>query len=172
MVEGVDFEILATGAPGYHHRIHLLTNLTIGTVTINYYSPTVTPYGYYLGGLDWTQTFYSVGPYYPTSITSGVGGSAIFNCVSSFFLETPPLGEIDWKWTFTGTSKPRSGYYQINLFDAVTLLKAYGSSGYGVPDTNWFPGADLNPTDLGRVGLYDAVTVISKYGTKWGTPPP
>lgn len=173
LVEGVDFEILTTGAPGYHHnRIHLLTNLTEGTVTINYYKPTVDPQGYYLGGLGWAQTFYSLGPYYPMSITSGVGGSAIFNCVSSYFLETPPLGDIDWKWTWTGTTRPRSGYYQINLFDAVLLLKAYGSLGNGEPITNWFPGADLNPNDPGRISLYDAVTVISKYGTKWGTPPP
>jgi len=173
LVEGVDFEIFATGSPDYAHKeIHLLTDLPEGTVTINYYTPTVDPHGYYLGDLDWTQTFYSVGPYYPTSVTPGVGGSAIFNCVSSFFLETPPLGEIDWIWTFTGTTRPRSGYYQINLFDAVKLLTSYGSSGYGQPDTNWFPGADLNLYDPGRISLYDAVTVISKYGTKWGTPPP
>jgi ABC-type transport system substrate-binding protein len=172
LVEGVNFEIFATGSPNYAHKeIHLLTDLPEGTVTINYYTPTVDPHGYYLGDLDWTQTFYSLGPYYPTSVTSGVGGSAIFNCVSSFFLETPPLGEIDWIWTWTGTTRPRSGYYQINLFDAVKLLTSYGSSGYGTPDTNWFPGADLNPNDPGRITLYDAVTVISKYGTKWGTPP-
>jgi len=170
LLEGVHFEIFAKGDT--HNEIHFLTDLPEGTVTINYHTPSVDPHGYYLADIDWTQTFYSLGPYYPTSITPGAGGSAIFNCTPSFFLETPPLGEIDWMWTWTGTTRPRSGYFQVNLYDAVHLLKAYGSSGYGVPDANWFPGADLEATDMGHVGLYDAVTVLSKYGAKWGTPPP
>jgi hypothetical protein len=170
LVEGVDFEILATGSPHYtHNEIHFLTDLPEGTVTINYYTPTVNPKGYYLANYDWTKTFYSIGPYYPTSIKPGIGGSAIFKPTPSFFLETPPLGEIDWKWTWTGTTKPRGGYYQVSLYDAVKVLQAYCSHGNGIPDTNWFPGADLEPFDIGHVGLYDAVTVISKYGTKWGT---
>jgi len=170
LVEGVDFEIFAKEHT--HNEIHFLADLPEGTVTINYYTPTVDPHGYYLAGLDWSETFYSLGPYYPTSITPGAGGSAIFKCVRSFFLETPPLGEIDWKWTWQGTVKPRSGYFQVNLYDAVLLLKAYGSHGNGEPTANWFPGADIDPIDLCHVGLYDAVTILGKYGTKWGTPPP
>jgi len=173
LVEGVDFEIFATGSPDYtHNEIHFLTTLTTGTVTIDYYTPTVDPYGYYLGDLDWTLTFYSIGPYYPVDIVPGVGGHAILNCNPSHFLGASVLGEIDWRWTFTGTTKPRSGYYQVNLFDAVLLLKAYGSRGDAVPDPNWFAGADIDPTDIGHVGLYDAVTILHKYGTKWGKPPP
>jgi ABC-type transport system substrate-binding protein len=169
LVEGIDFEILATGSPHYtHNEIHFLTNLPEGTVTINYYTQTVDPHGYYLAKYDWTKTFYSIGPYYPASITPGEGGFAIFKPAPSFFLETPPLGEIDWKWTWTGTTKPRGGYYQVSLYDAVKVLQAYGAQGIGIPDTNWFPGADIDLYDLGHVGLYDAVTVISKYGTKWG----
>jgi ABC-type transport system substrate-binding protein len=169
MVEGIDFEIFAND---YRHNvIHFLKTLTTGTVTINYDIPTVDPHGYYLGNLDWTLTFYSIGPYYPVEIEPGVGGHAILNCNPGHFLGAPPLGEIDWTWTFTGTTKPRSGYYQVNLYDAVALLKAYGSSGYYVPDSNWFSGADIDPTDLGHVGLYDAVTVLTNYGEKFGTPP-
>ncbi|MCK4433921.1 hypothetical protein KAU92_00410, partial [Candidatus Bathyarchaeota archaeon] len=172
LVEGVDFEIFATGSPSYvHNEIHFLTNLTEGTVTINYHTPTVDADGYYLGNLDWSLTFYSLGPYYPVDIVPGVGGHAILNCNPSHFLGAPPLGEIDWMWTWTGTTKPRNGYYQINLFDAVLLLKAYGSSGYGIPSMNWFPGADLDPNEVGRIGLFDAITVLINYGTKWGTPP-
>jgi len=173
LVEGVYFEIFATGSPNYtHNEIHFLKTLTNGTVTINYYTPTVDPDGYYLGDLDWTLTFYSIGPYYPIDIEPGVGGHVILNCNPSHFLGAPVLGEIDWRWNWVGTTSPRSGYYQVNLYDAVMLLKAYGSSGYDVPDPNWLPGADLDPTQLGHVGLYDAVTILHKYGTKWGQPPP
>jgi ABC-type transport system substrate-binding protein len=172
LVEGVDFEIFATGSPDYtHNEIHFLKTLANGTVTIDYYTPTVDPDGYYLGNLDWTLTFYSIGPYYPVDIEPGVGGHAILNCNPGHFLGAPPLGEIDWAWAFTGTTKPRSGYYQVGLFDAVRLLKAYSSSGYYTPDSNWFPGADIDPTDLGHVGLYDAVTLLTNYGEKFGTPP-
>jgi len=170
LVEGVDFEIFAKGDT--HNEIHFLADLPEGTVTVNYYTPTVDPHGYYLGGLDWTQTFYSLGPYYLIEIQKGVGGWAIFECTPSHFLGASPLGEIDWKWTWQGTVKPRSGYFQVNLYDAVRLLKAYGSHGNGEPTANWFPGADIDPIDLCHVGLYDAVTILGKYGTKWGAPPP
>ena len=173
LVEGVDFEIYATGPHRHtHNDIHLLNDMPEGTVTVNYYTPTADPHGFYLADLDWSLTMYSIGPYYPVDIAPGVGGYAILNCNPSFFPETPPLGEIDWKWTWVGTTKPRSGYYQVNLFDALLLLKAYGSRGDGVPDPNWFAGADIDPTEIGHVGLYDAVTILHKYGTKWGEPPP
>lgn len=167
MVEGIDYEIFANDY--MHNVIHFLKNLTTGTVTVNYYTPTVDPHGYYLGNLDWTQTFYTIGPYYPIDIEPGVGGHAILNCNPGHFLGAPAIGEIDWAWTFTGTTKPRSGYFQVGLFDAVLLLKAYSSSGYYVPDPNWFPGADLDPTELGHIGLYDAVTLLTNYGEKFGT---
>jgi len=53
LMEGVDFEIFATGSPDYtHNKIHFLKTLTNGTVTIDYYTPTVDTDGYYLGDLD------------------------------------------------------------------------------------------------------------------------
>ncbi len=172
LLEGVDFEILATSTPNYtHNEIHFLTNLPAGSVTIDYYTPTVDPEGYYLADLDWTQTFYSIGPYYSVDIVPGVYGYAVLGCNPSHFLGAPLLGEINWMWTFNGTDKPRSGYYQVNLFDAVKLLTSYCSRGDAIPDGNWFPGADLDQNDIGHVGLYDAVTILVNYGKKFGTPP-
>jgi ABC-type transport system substrate-binding protein len=174
LVEGVDYEVFGTGAPDYcHNEIHWLRPLEPGeTVVFCYWTPDLDPHGYYLANLPWEQTFYSLGPYYVTAMSEGVGGYAIMDCNPTFFLETPPLGEIDWMWYWSGTTKPRSGYYQINLYDAVTLLKAYGTRGDTCPvPPNWMPGADIDANDLCHVGLYDAVGLLKVYGTKFGIPP-
>ena len=180
LIEGVDYEIFSTGPTDYcHNEIHWLRSLSPGdTVVFCYWTPDLDPSGYYLAGLPWQQTFYSLGPYYVIDIKEGVGGYAIMNCVDSHWLGSPehdgiPLGEIDWMWYWDGTVKPRSGYYQINLYDAVTLLKAYGSRGDTCPvPPNWFPGADMDQFELCRIGLYDAVLLLGVYGTKFGIPPP
>jgi ABC-type transport system substrate-binding protein len=130
------------------------------------------PKGYYLADLDWDLTFYSLGTHYPTEMYRGVGGCVTLKSNPTHFLSDSPLGEIDWMWYWSGTTKPRSGYYQINLYDAVTLLTAYGTRGDGVPPSNWFPGADIDSYDLCHVGLYDAVILLTNYGKKFGTPPP
>lgn len=130
------------------------------------------PKGYYLADLDWDLTFYSLGTHYPTEMYKGIGGCVTLKSNPTHFLNDSPLGEIDWMWYWSGTTKPRSGYYQINLYDAVTLLTAYGTRGDGIPPPNWEPGADIDAYDLCHIGLYDAVTLLSKYGTKFGTPPP
>jgi hypothetical protein len=54
----------------------------------------------------------------------------------------------------------------------VKALGAYCSHGDGIPDTNWFPGADIDPTDIGHVGLYDMVIINTNYGKQFGIPPP
>lgn len=173
LVEGVDYEVFGTGAPYYcHNEIHWLRPLLPGEwIVFQYWCPDLDPHGYYLAGLDWSLTWYTLGTHYPIEIEPGVGGWALFNCNPTHFLGAPPLGEIDWVWYWVGTTKPRNGYYQINLYDAVLLLKAYCSRGDGVPSPNWFPGADLDPDDLCHVGLYDAVIVLYVYGTKFGIPP-
>jgi len=172
LVEGVDFEIFATGPPDYcHNEIHWLRPLEPGEmIQILYWTPALDPHGYYLANLHWSLTWYTLGAYYPIDIVPGIGGWALFNCNPTHFLGAPPLGEIDWVWYWVGTTRPRSGYYQVNLYDAVMLLKAYCSRGDGIPPPNWFPGADLDASDLCHIGLYDAVTVLSKYGRKFGTP--
>jgi ABC-type transport system substrate-binding protein len=171
--EGVDYEVFGIGAPDYcHQEIHWLRPLEPGeTVVFWYWASDLDPHGYYLAGLDWQLTFYSLGPYYVVDINPSVGGYAIMDCVDSHWLGAPPLGEIDWTWYWVAGPKPRSGYYQVNLYDAVALLKAYCSRGDGIPSAHWFPGANIDPYDLSHVGLYDAVQLLTNYGKKFGTPP-
>jgi len=171
LVEGVDFEIFATGPPDYcHNEIHWLRPLEPGEmIHIVYWTPVLDPHGYYLAGLDWSLTWYTLGTHFPVAIGPGV--YAIFNCNPTHFLGAPPLGEIDWAWTWVGTVKPRSGYFQVNLYDAVMLLRAYCSRGDGPYNPNWVPGADIDASDLCHIGLYDAVTLLTNYGRRFGTPP-
>jgi ABC-type transport system substrate-binding protein len=175
LIEGVDYEVLGTGEPDYcHQEIHWLRPLAPGETVVFWYWAVLPggASGYYLGGLDWSNTLYSTGPYYLVDVKEGVGGYAILNCVDSHFLGAPPLGEIDWTWYWVAGPYPRSGYYQVNLYDAVALLKAYCARGDNCPvPANWFPGADIDPYDLGHVGLYDAVQLLTNYGKKFGSPP-
>jgi ABC-type transport system substrate-binding protein len=124
--------------------------------------------GYYPGGLPWQQVLEGCGTHYVVNISPGEG----FVCDANrhFFLETPPLGEIDWRWKWAG-SKPRSGYYKIDIYDVTVVCGAYGSTGTGIPDPNWSPGADLAP-EGGEINIYDVNTATSKYGTEFGHPPP
>jgi ABC-type transport system substrate-binding protein len=171
LIEGIDYEIFGTMASNYtHNEIHWLRALESGgTVVFTYWTPDQAPTGYYLGNLTWQETLYSTGPYYLIDVQEGVGGCAIMNCVDSHFIGAPPLGEIDWTWYWVPGSYPRSGYYQVQLFDAVKLLAAYCSRGDNCPvPANWFPGADLDGYDLCHVGLYDAVMLLQNYGKKFG----
>jgi hypothetical protein len=92
-----------------------------------------------------------------------------------FFLETPTLGEVDWRWTSTGTTYPHSGYFQVNILDVSKVSAAYGSHGIGGdgqgPSDGWFPGADLASANVGRIEILDYVLVTSNYGKKFGIPP-
>jgi hypothetical protein len=85
-------------------------------------------------------------------------------------METPLLGEIDWDWKWQAGPRPRSGYYKIDIFDAVIANGAFGSQGTSVPDPRWFPGADVAPPG-GVIDIYDIVTITSKYGQEFGQPP-
>ena len=59
-----------------------------------------------------------------------------------------------------------NGDGQVDIFDAVLLLHAYGSH---EGDPNWEPEADLAPA-WGVINLYDAVTLASRYGLGCGGP--
>jgi len=187
LVEGVDYEVMATGKPTYKHDIiHFLVNQPAGLITFHYYIPDHSPKGFTIGDLDWKTTWYGTGgPYYVINLIPGAGGVANLGANTNFWHETPPKGEIDWMWTWTGGSTtpvddhtpatppyPHSGYYQVYLFDAVKLLGAYCARGDALPPGNWFPGADIDSSDLCHVGLFDAVTLLGNYGYKYGTPPP
>jgi len=173
LVEGVDYRIRA-GYDVYKHIIFQpLYNLT-GTVTITYWRPSKPATGFYLAGLDWKETTYSLGTHYIASMTTnppGVGDTIVLKKNQYYFLETPLLGEIDWKWIWTGTTKPRSGYYKIEIYDVVKATASYCHKGTGTFDPSYFPGADLDSNDLGHIGIYDLVTITGKYANTFGAPP-
>lgn len=174
LVEHVDYYIRA-GYDVYCHNVFVALKSLTGTITIEYYRGIAGGAGgFYLGGnlgLDWTDTMYSYGTHYPVAIEGYVGGYGTLNKNPHFFLETPMLGELDWKWVWVGTEKPRSGYYKIDIYDVVKAAGAYCTRGDGVYDPKYFPGADLDPTDLCHIGIYDIVSITGKYGQTFGTPP-
>lgn len=171
--ENVDFYIRG----GYDVFLHsvfvpLRPFLPTDVITVCYY--TGIPYGgagTHLGGaLGYTyeETMYSLGSHYPVSITTG---GAALNKNPYFFLETPLLGEIDWRWTWEGTTKPRGGYYSITILDVVKCTGSYCARGDGVYNPVYMPGADLDGTDLCHVGILDLVTITGKYALRFGHPP-
>jgi len=180
LVEGVDFSVFGGYEDYEHNWIWILRNLPAGTYTINYYTPSLDPHGYYLAGLDWTQTWYSFGPFYPTEIVPSVGGHASFNKNPYYWMPTPPLGETDWRWIWEtpgGIPGPEnagrdSGHFKIEIYDVVKATASYCHSGSGPYDSKYFPGGDLDASDLGHVGIYDVVSITGKYGMEWGVPPP
>ncbi|RLI40012.1 hypothetical protein DRO69_13495, partial [Candidatus Bathyarchaeota archaeon] len=98
--------------------------------------------------------------------------SASLNKNPYFFLETPILGEIDWRWYWEGTTKPRSGYYRIDILDVVLCTGSYCMRGDGVYNPIYMPGADIDASDLCHVGILDLVSITGNYFTKFGSPPP
>jgi ABC-type transport system substrate-binding protein len=162
-----------------HNWIWIQEDLPAGTYTIEYYTPDLNPHGYYLAGLPWTETWYGFGPFYPTDIVTGIGGHASFNKNPYYWMETPFLGETDWRWVWDtpggvpGSELPGrdSGHFELAIYDVVKATVSYCHCGYGPYDPRYFPGADLDASDLGHVGIYDVVTITGKYGLIWGTPP-
>jgi len=175
----VDYKIVAGYETYTHTGISFDTVPADGTYTITYYTPDLDPHGYYLAGLDWTETWYGFGPFYPTEIIPGVGGHASFNKNPYYWMETPPLGETDWRWIWEtpggipGPSNPGrdSGHFKIEIYDVVKATASYCHYGSGPYDPKYFPGGDLDASDLGHVGIYDVVSITGPYGYKWGTPP-
>ena len=102
--------------------------------------------------------------YYAIDFQPNASGYLALQRNPFYYMETPPLGEIDF------VRKP-NGCYRVDIFDVVMVASAYGSQGGAIPDSNWFPGADLVP-DCCRVDIFDVVTVTGKYGLEWDCPPP
>ncbi len=177
LVENVDYQIEATcGEPYYcHNLIHFLRPLPPGILTLCYWTCDCDAHGYTLCDRPWQDSLgETVGTHKLQHYMPSVDGWAIFECNSHFFLETPPLGEIDWRWIWEPSPPecyPREGYYKIEIYDVVKACAAYCSRGDGIPSPNWFPGADLECYDPCHIGLYDVVTITSKYGLTWGKPP-
>jgi hypothetical protein len=128
------------------------------TVTVTYwYTGTATTIaGYWPGDNPWQNVAIGCGPYYLVDYVPGAGGIAVLECCPFYQLETPLLGEVDF------VRKP-NGCYRVDIFDVVMAASAYGSQGGGVPDDNWFPGADLAP-ECCKIDIFDIVTITSVYG--------
>lgn len=138
-------------------------------ITITYWYAPNPPTGYYLGsdaGLTWKDTMYTPGPHYASN-----EGYTYLSKNPNFFL-TPLLGEIDWRWYWIGATKPRSGYFKIDILDIVKVTSAYSARGDGEFDPRYLPGADIDANDLCHIGIFDLVIVTGKYGKTFGTPPP
>ena len=148
-------------------KLEIFTNLTENTVIVVDYWSVGDARGYTAGDLLWQTIFEGAGMYYATDFSPGVGGSLTLKRNPYYWMETPPLGEIDFVWKWESGLKPRNGSYKIDIYDIVIAIGAYGSQGTGVPDKNWVPGADLAPSG-GKVDIFDIVTIASKYGREWG----
>jgi hypothetical protein len=133
------------------------------TVTVDYYAIDDSS-GYTLGENNWDDVTVSCGAYYATGFSPGVGGFFTAKKNPFYYYETPVLGEVDFVWE-------AGGYYEVTIFDVVKAATAYDSQGTAVPDSNWFPGADLAPSG-GIVDIFDIVTIAGKYGLTSGEVPP
>jgi hypothetical protein len=162
LVVGTDIEMYldTRGTPGPH-------KCTIRVINPAYYSSTIEVsyyakgdnLGYTIGNVPWDQSLEGHGMFYITDHTPGTGGSATLVRNPRYHTETPPLGEIDF------IRKP-NGCFKIDIFDVVVAASAYGAQGGGVPDPNWFPGADLAPACC-LIDIFDIVTITGKYGVEF-----
>lgn len=176
----------ATGKAYSANRIYF-TAPAVGNLVVNYWNITKSAKGFYPGSdTVWTTTSYSIGEWIPTDITKDTW--AVFKRNAYYWMETPPLGEIDWFWYWGSrdTSRPlggpRKGSYTVDIYDVVYATGCYGSTGYGnglgpSTDPPWFPGADLAPSYTaqvpygGEIDIYDVTSILVNYDVSFGTPP-
>lgn len=90
-------------------------------------------------------------------------------------MTTPALGEVDWRYKWLGAEPrtledpPRSGYWKIDIYDVVMMVRFYRPIGIPpIPSIPYprivpLPGADLAPP-VGRIDIYDIVSATGKYG--------
>jgi ABC-type transport system substrate-binding protein len=188
LIEGADHQIVSWGgihlADRCHSWIHWLTPASTGQhLTIWYWTPhnAPGPHGFIPGYYLWTEKLEGCGMYYVVDFAPGVGGYIYLRANRNFFMETPILGEIDWVWKWGRRDEtrpapdqpdgPRLGCFMIDDYDSDIVYAAQGSSGSGIPDPNWFPGADLALPEC-IIDLYDFGTVRGHFGERFGHPPP
>jgi len=159
-------------------RIKILKDITEGNkITVTYWARGDAS-GYNPGGVAWNTIHIGYGPYYMYEHQPGAGGWSSFKANRNFFLETPPLAELDWFYYFAPGDKPRTGSYKVDIYDVVKTTSAYGSTGHLVPSINWEPTADIKPGPIppltgdraGKIDVYDLSSVQGQYGVTFGTP--
>ncbi len=151
----------------YHWELgdwYIDTALASGeTVTVIYYAFGDAS-GFTLGGNSGQDVTMGCGQYYMTGFSPGEGGFFTVKRNPFYWMETPVLGEVDFRWE-------AGGYYEVTIFDVVKAASAYDSQGIAVPDDHWFPGADVAPPG-GVIDIFDLVTIASQYGQTFGALPP
>jgi len=126
------------------------------------------PIGYTPGNLPPEQVLIGCGPWRYQSLDPE--SYMILTANRYYFLRTPPLGEIDFHMKVDYEPLNPTAGYQVTIFDIVRICIAFGSQGYGVPDENFDPGCDINPTGhTCTVNIYDVVSACIQYGENWGT---
>lgn len=186
---GVDYLVRANqGEPGYYSFdwIYFLKPVS-GDIEVKYWNITGDPHGYFPGSdTEWEPTFQSIGPYYMVEYVKG--SYALLRANRLYFLETPPLGEIDWMWQWGPRDStrpapdfpqgPRTGNFLIDIYDVTFANIAFDSQGMWEPDPLWVPGADLAPSYTtpypkwgGLIDIYDTTTVNINYDTVFGATP-
>jgi len=98
-----------------------------------------------------------------TAFIPGLGSSLTLKKNPFYYMDTPILGEVDF-------IRKTNGCYKVDIFDVVIAASAYGSSGTGVPDSRWIPGADAAPSGA-QIDIFDIVTITSRYGQEHDCPP-
>jgi hypothetical protein len=172
LVEGTDYVIRAGYDLASHIEFYPLHDLT-GTISITCWYADIPSTGFYLAGLPWQQTMYSLGTHYPLSMTTdppGIGDTIVCKKNPFFFIEQILLGEVDSAWKWDTGAKPRGGRYKIEIFDVVRATGAYCTRGDGAFNPKYFPGADLDQSDTGHIGIFDLVSMTGKYGKSAAMP--
>jgi hypothetical protein len=164
LVQGTDYEIYNPSyGTGGDQDMRIITASSAGTLHVEYWCADDAR-GYTPGNIAWQQSFEGAGAFYATDFVAGAGGYLALAANRQYYMETPPLGEIDFVRT-------GNDCYTGDVFDVVIVASAYGSTGGAILDSNWFPGADLVP-ECCKVDIFDVVTVTGKYGLEWDCPPP
>jgi hypothetical protein len=178
LTEGVDFYIRAgyDVSPAHSVFVNLTNFAPTDSISITYYYANPDGSGgtflgsNTLGANAWEQTEYAYNTHYPVDLSEDAAAMD----VNPYFFLSPIQGEIDWRWTTINPTGPypHSGYFQIFITDIVRCTAAYCSRGDGTWNPAYFPGADLDASDLCHIGILDLVTITGTYGQKFGTPPP
>ena len=162
LVLGTDYDIYKDPDGPYNADVRVINPAYLGAPVNITYVATNNASGYTPGNLPWQDAFEGAGMYYATDFIPESGGYLELKRNPFYPTETPLLGEVDF-------IKKSNGCYKIDIFDIVRGVNAYGSQGIGVPDANWFPGADLAYPG-GQIDIFDIVTIATKYGTEWDCP--
>ena len=159
LILGTDFDIYMDPDGPHNADVRIINPAYLGTSINITYLATNDAHGYYPASLPWQDTFEGAGMYYAVDFVPGTDGYLSLKRNPYYPMDTPPLGEVDFV-------KKGDGCCKIDIFDVVRSVSAYGSQGISVPDSNWFPGADLAYPG-GQIDIFDIVTIVSNYGREW-----